>query len=195
MKNSTILLLLTMFLALAGYSQKIKQISGNLTPLKGQKTINLEYSYDGVLVGDMKESDYINKKVSEYNSKEPGKGDTWKVAWANDRKTRYQPKFEELFNKYLGEVGMIAKPGATDAQYTILVKTLMIEPGFNVGVVRRPAMIEADIMLMETANPGKVLSQSTVTRVPGSDVMGFDFDSAGESQKHMQNLVKLMQNI
>jgi len=53
----------------------------------------------------------------------------------------------------------------------------MIEPGFNVGVVRRSASINVDIALVETGNPGNSLSEISITKVPGSDVMGFDFDS------------------
>jgi hypothetical protein len=159
------------------YGQKIKQISGSLTPLKGEKQINIQYVYEGLIVGDLNETAYINKKVSEYNSKEPGKGDKWKENWFNDRKTRYQPKFEELFNKYLEEVGMSAKEGATDTRYTVIVKTKMIEPGFNVGVMRRSAKIDVEVAVIETNKPETKIADYSVDNIPGSDAMGFDFDS------------------
>jgi hypothetical protein len=177
MKTKTFLLVCLIAAVTAGYGQKIKQISGDLSQLKGQKTLNLQYSYDGLLVGDMNEVEYINQKVKKYNADEPGKGDKWKEAWVNDRKTRYQPKFEELFNKYLEEIGMVAKEGATDARYSIVIKTIMIEPGFNVGVVRRPASINVETDITETSNQGNSTSKISFTKVPGSDVMGFDFDS------------------
>jgi len=159
------------------YGQKIKQLSGSLPPLKGEKTLNLQYVYEGLHVGEMQEVDYIKKKVTEYNSKEAGKGDKWKENWFNDRKTRYQPKFEELFNKYLEEIGMVAKEGATDARYTVIIKTIMIEPGFNVGVMRRPARIEVEMIIIETNKPEAKIAEYSVVNIPGADVMGYDFDS------------------
>jgi len=177
MKIRILLLACLIAVASAMYGQKIKQLSGNLPPLKGEKTLNLQYDYEGLHVGEMQEGDYIKKKVTEYNSKEAGKGDKWKENWSNDRKTRYQPKFEELFNKYLEEIGMVAKEGATDARYTVIIKTVMIEPGFNVGVMRRPARIEVEMIIIETNKPEAKIAEYSVVNIPGSDVMGYDFDS------------------
>jgi hypothetical protein len=176
MKVKFIILFCLIALVSTGYGQKIKLESGSLSPLKGQKSVSIQYSYEGLLVGKMSESDYIKKKVTDYNADEPGRGDTWKEAWKNDRKTRFQPKFEELFNKYLEEVGMTAKESASDAIYTIVVKTTMIEPGWNVGVMRSPAFINVDIDVVETSNPSNVVSSVSVLKSPGADVMGYDFD-------------------
>lgn len=50
-------------------------------------------------VGKFKdEADFVNKKKSEYNKKENGRGDKWEKSWIADRELRYQPHFEELFN-------------------------------------------------------------------------------------------------
>jgi len=57
----------------------------------------------------------------EYNSVEAGKGEKWKEIWLSNRKTKYQPKFDAVFNKYLKEVGKSAVEGA-DAKYTINVR-------------------------------------------------------------------------
>lgn len=176
MKKSIILMIFVSLVFLA-QAQKIKLVSGNLTFLKGEKAINLQYYYDNVKVGDMDESKYIKKKVTEYNAKEPGKGDKWLENWKNDRKTRYEPKFEELFNKYLEEVNTKAKEGDATAQYTLLIKTKMIEPGFNVGVVRRPAKIDVEVEISAAGSPENKLAELTIFDVPGADAMGFDFDS------------------
>ncbi|MDO9254519.1 MAG: hypothetical protein Q7U54_03330 [Bacteroidales bacterium] len=176
MKKSIILMIFVSLVFLA-QAQKIKLVSGNLTFLKGEKSINLQYYYDNVKVGDMDESNYIKKKVTEYNAKEPGKGDKWLENWKNDRKTRYEPKFEELFNKYLEEVNTKAKEGDADAKYTLLIKTKMIEPGFNVGVVRRPAKIDVEVEISAAGSPENKLAELTIFDVPGADAMGFDFDS------------------
>jgi hypothetical protein len=82
-------------------AQKIKLVSGDLSFLKGQTKLNVEYIYDGMMVGKKPEVEYIKEKVEKYNKDEAGKGDKWLVSWKNDRTTRFQPKFEELLNKYL----------------------------------------------------------------------------------------------
>jgi hypothetical protein len=57
----------------------MKLASGKLDFLKGQKTINLVYSYNDMRVGKGTEQEYITKKVTEYNKDKPGKGDEWKT--------------------------------------------------------------------------------------------------------------------
>lgn len=176
MKKIAILMVFVAF-AFAAQAQKIKLVSGDLTFLKDEKSINLQYNYDNVMVGDKQEADYIKKKVTEYNAKEAGKGDKWLENWKNDRKTRYEPKFEELFNKYLEEINTKAKENDAEAKYTILIKTKMIEPGFNVGVMRRPAKIDVVVEISASGSPENKLAELTIYDIPGADVMGYDFDS------------------
>ena len=58
-------------------AQSLKLESGTLEFLKGEKSLNVEYVYDGLTVGKLAEKDYIEKKVAEYNTKEAGTGDKW----------------------------------------------------------------------------------------------------------------------
>lgn len=98
-------------------------------------------------------------------------------AWYNDRPTRYQPKFEELLNSYLSEDGMSVKPGATEATYLIILKTNMIGPGFNVGVWRKPASINVEVSIVENNQIRNNIAKISITKIPGQDAMGYDFDS------------------
>src|SRR5262249_1181495 len=99
-KKSFALLLFTLFLV-RSQAQHIKLLEGNIDALKNEKTISVEYTYDDMRVGKYdKEKDYINDKTADYNKKEPGKGDTWAKNWVGDRNYRYEPKFNELFEKY-----------------------------------------------------------------------------------------------
>ena len=170
MKKS--LLLLFMALAFHGFAQRIKMTEGNASALKGQSSINFEFTYDGVRVGKYAdEKDYIEKKKSEYNKKEPGKGDEWERNWKSDRKTRFEPRFIESF----ADGGFSAKD---DAKYTLIFNTTFIEPGFNIGITRRPAYIDGVAVLVATGDKSKVLAKFTVDNAPGRDVMGFDYDTS-----------------
>lgn len=177
MKKTLVLLLLTCFCVLS-FAQKVSLTKGDFTPLKGQKFINIKYDYSNVSVGDFKkEQDYIDAKVAEYNKKEAGKGDSWKTAWFNDRPTRFEPKFEELINEYLGRVNVAVSQNNKEAEYTIIVRLLFVEPGYNVYFSRKPAMINTEIDLVKTSNPSVVLGTLSAKNMPGSTYGGYDFDT------------------
>ena len=157
-------------------AQKLKVVSGKLDFLKGQTALNVEYNYDDMAVGKMTEEDYIAKKVEKGNSTEAGKGDKWKEAWVNDRETRFQPKFEELMNKYLKKADVYISAGNKDAEYTLILKTVFTEPGFNVGVMSRPAYISTEVTFVKTGTTEE-MAKITLTKAPGAGAMGYDFDT------------------
>jgi len=166
-------LLFLFFIAISfqGLAQKIKLTEGNVSALKGQNSVNLEFTYDGVSVGKYpNEKDYIDKKKADYNAKEPGKGDKWEKDWYGDRKGRFEPRFIESFTA----AGMSAKP---DAQYTIVFNTVSIEPGFNIGIARKYAFIDGTAVLVATNDKSKVLAKFTIDNAPGRTYGGYDFDT------------------
>jgi hypothetical protein len=155
-------------------AQKIRLAEGDLSPLAGEKELNVEFDYKDMKVGKMTETEYVNKKRDEYNKKEAGKGDNWVKAWEDDRETRFEPKFLQSFNQFSG--GMTAGPLAS-AKYTMLVKTTFTEPGYNIVVHRVNAQINLDATIVETANRSKVVAKITVEKSPGGAWFDNDFDT------------------
>lgn len=98
-----------------------------------------------------REEDYVNKKVEDYNNKYPGtgRGDQWKEAWIGDREARFEPKFEELLNNYLKPKGISIAPEHTGAVYTMILKTTFTEPGFNVYITKKPAIVNVEAILLK----------------------------------------------
>jgi hypothetical protein len=171
-------------------AQKVKVENGKFDALKGQSKVNVSYSYENMGVGKFeKEEDYLNEKVTEKNEDEAGTGDEWKRKWMDDRESRFEPKFEELMNEYLKEEGVMVGR-YPDAKYTLVIHTTFTEPGFNVGVMRRPAYINANIHLVETANMKQDIAMAKVEKVPGRDAMGFDFDTGYRLQESYAKLGK-----
>jgi hypothetical protein len=169
---------ITFVAADASLAQRVDLRSGDVSVLSGQKTVNVEYDYSQFGVGKFAtEQEYLDKKSAEYNAKEAGKGDAWKKAWVEDRKNRYEPKFEELFNKGLEDKGITAVKARPDAQYTLIVKTKFIEPGFNVGVMRKNAYVDYEVDLVESANKSAKVAEIGMRNVPGGQFGGFDFDT------------------
>ncbi len=179
MKKILLLLLTSLFLSgfTGVYAQKIKLVKGDLSFLKGQSELNIEYDYSDMAVGKFdNEKDYINQKKEDYNSKEPGRGDSWAEDWEADRGNTYEPKFQELFNKYMEKVGLSILHNS-DAKYTMNFHTTFTEPGFNVGVWRGNAYIDAEIKIYETAKPENVLAVITVAKAAGKSFGGNDYDT------------------
>ena len=153
-------------------AQKVKVTEGSIDAIKGETSINLEFTYDNMKVGKFDhEADYIAKKTDDYNKKEAGKGDTWAKAWVDDRKYRFEPKFEELFTEYSD------KTKDKNAKYTLIFKTIFTEPGYNVGVMRKNAKIDAIVLIVETANRNNVVAKLTVDDALGRTFGGYDFDT------------------
>jgi hypothetical protein len=160
-------------------AQKVKVVEGSLKPLKGETAINTKFTYDNMTVGkDLTEKEYIEKKKKDYDAKEPGRGDKWEKDWYNDRKERFEPQFHELFAKHSKMQVNAGKP-----RYTLIFHTTRTEPGWNVGVMRAPARIDAEVLIVETANQGNVVAKMTVTNAPGRDAVGYDFDTGYRIQE------------
>ena len=64
-----------------------------------------------------------------------------------------------------------------DAKYTMIVKTVSIEPGWNIGISRKNAEIDLEVWIVETANKSSKLASFTISNVPGGTAFGYDFDT------------------
>ena len=165
----------------ATFAAIVKLNSGSLGFLKGETQVNVVYSYEGMRVSKFEhEQDYIDKKVAEFNNKEAGKGELWRQGWVADRAERYQPKFEELLNRYLADRKSSLKFGSfKDAKYTLILKTTFTEPGWvGLGLIRQSSLISADAVFLETQNRATPLAALTITKSPGFGAMGYDYDPA-----------------
>lgn len=162
------------------YAQNIVLTSGSLAPLKTEHVLKFEFTYNEMLVGKMTEAEYVEKKVADYNAKEAGKGDTWKENWIADRETRFQPKFLELFDKYMEEKKISS--GTDGANYVAVVNTDFTEPGFNVGVVRRNASIDLSCKILNIAT-GEQVASLKIRNASANNFWGTDFDSGYRLQE------------
>ena len=177
MKKTILFSILFFGMLFSSFSQVVLK-SGNLKTLKGEKNIKIEYDYSNIAIPKFNsEKEYVDSKVKDYNEKESGKGEKWKESWINSRKERYQPKFEELFNEKVAKKELVASESANNTKITLIVKTTFIEPGFNVGVWKKPAYVNFEFLFVETANHSKVIAQLFANEVPGSQAMGFDYDA------------------
>ncbi len=170
--KSFLLLAAIVFSSFSGNAQLVDLNKGDLSILNGETTINIEFTYEKLVVGDDgKEDAYIKRKRQELNEKEKGSGEIWARKWEEDKKKRYEPKF------ILGFTNTGKMTVSATAKYTIIFNTKLIEPGYSVGVAKRNAGIDGTVTIVETANPGKKLIVLSVEK-PGENMFrGAAFDA------------------
>jgi len=168
-------LALVLFMAICGFGQKVELLEGNLSVLKSEKSIDFSFNYDSMTIGKGRhatpEAEYVAKKISEYNKKTPGKGDEWAKAWKDDRDSRYQPAFTKMFEQY-SSMQMSAS-----SKYTLIFKTTMTEPGFNIVVHQEPAQIDGLVWIVETANKSHVIAKLSLVKADGRGYWGSEYDT------------------
>ncbi len=147
----------------------------DLSFLSGQSKLNIEYNYDKMMVADATEEAYKQEKIAKFNEKQPGKGERWAEKWVNARTLSYEPMFEELISKFVFKAngGSVAKKQA-DAKYTVLVKTLNTDPGWNAVVMKRNPKCVFEISIIEVAT-GKVKAKGEM-KASGILMGGSDWD-------------------
>src|SRR5512144_769871 len=147
MKKISFLIVICVALGLSSAvnAQKIALKSGSVESLGTLSEIRVEYTYDDMMVGKLKEADYLAKKSEEYNKKEPGKGDQWKLDWVSDRETKFQPRFQDGFNNFCKMLNVNFKidPNAA-GKVRMVIHTTFTEPGFNIYMTSKNASINAE---------------------------------------------------
>ncbi|MBL9136313.1 MAG: hypothetical protein JNK85_10610 [Verrucomicrobiales bacterium] len=179
-KSLSFLLALTSVAFLTGCAPDVAIMkSGSLSFLVSQKQVNVEYDYSDMRVGKFpREADYLAPRVAEMNAKEPGRGDQWRNAWIDDRARRFQPKFEMLLNDMVSNGKLDVNFGNyPNAEYTLIFKTTFTEPGWNVGIMRHPAFIDGEAAFVSTQNRQNRVAVVGITKSPGADAWGFDFET------------------
>lgn len=180
MKKVITTFLLLSCIATLSFAQSIVLTSGSVDFIKDQKVIDFSFSYEEMLVGKLTEQEYVDKKTSEYNKKEDGKGEEWKKAWYGDRTERFEPKFLELFDKYMSEVGIAA--GTEGAKYRIEINTDFTEPGWNVGVMRQNASVDLSCKVKDIET-GEQVASIRIRNASANNFWGTDFTSGYRVQE------------
>jgi len=153
-------------------AQEVDLTRGDLSVLKGESSVNFEFTYEKMAVGDFnKEADYIKKRVTEMNTKEPGSGDNWVLEWEAQKKNYFGDKFMLGFFKHF------EASYDKSAKYTLIFNTKALEPGYQVGVSKKNAGVDGTLTLIETGKPEKKLAILFIERKPETIWRGAAFDA------------------
>ncbi|MBJ7879382.1 hypothetical protein [Gelidibacter salicanalis] len=163
---------LAILFTLSTMAQKPLLIEGQWKSLTSIEKFDLEFDYSDIEIPDFdKEEDYIAVKMKEKEESNPGDGLIWKEKYYSDRDVHYEPRFVESFNKRGDEK---SSEDYNDSEYVLKVHTTKLYHGWNVGVMRKPARIDAIISIYKRGEETAIFKVK-YEDVKGADAMGYDF--------------------
>ena len=170
--NCLAIIIALLFTSITIQAQDVNMMKGSLAFLKDEKTINVEFTYEKMSVGDFgKEADYIKNRKQEMNTKEAGTGDAWAIKWEEDKQKRYEPKF------ILGYTNLSGMTISKDAKYTLIFNTKALEQGYSIGISKRNAGIDGTVTIVASADRTKKLAMLSVERPEENKFRGAAFDA------------------
>ena len=123
-----------------------QKISGNISPLKNQKEVNLVLDFSGALVNGEAESKYI---ADETKGKSKAEKEEWMSEWKEKLREDTYAMLENDLNKAVSSK-WFSVGDYKDAEYTIIVKVKEITTGFFAGPFTKPSAVQADVRIVKT---------------------------------------------
>jgi len=163
-----------LFFSVALLAQRGDVVEGSWKSLKSITEFDLEFDYSNVQIRDFdSEEAYVAETVKTKEIDKKGSGEAWKKRWYEDRELYFEPRFITLFNKQ----GYYKATKDNDAaNYIMKVITTRHYNGWNAGLIRNPARIDATISIYKKGKTDPLFS-ATYENVRGTDASGYDFDS------------------
>lgn len=139
------------------FSKRMEVLEGDFKNLKEIKNYDVVFDYTGVMIPKFdSEEGFLADKMSKREEKEAGAGEVFKSSWFNDRENKYHIEFIDSFNKYARKKGITVSENS-GAKYIINIHTLIIYPGYNVGVSSSSSAIKAELSIYDKDNPDILL--------------------------------------
>lgn len=133
-------------LLIATIGASAQKLSGNISPLKGQKEVNVVLDFSGVLVNKQSEESHIAFSTKDKTEEEKAQWLTeWNVKLRNDAYERLIVNLNKAANKKGFSVG-----NYPNAEYTIYVKVKNIDPGYFAGIMAKASYVWAEVDFVKT---------------------------------------------
>lgn len=185
--------ILFVFITTICFSQKAKIQEGGFKELKGISEFNLVFDYTDVAIPKYKsEEAFLKDKMEKRDKKEPGTGQKFKESWFADRESQYEPKFIESFNKRFENGEVKVGKDLNSAVYTMKIHTTSLSAGYNIGISRKDAMIDAIITVYKNDNPDNAIFVVKYTGALGAGAHGHDYDSGYRISECYAKLAKTL---
>lgn len=147
-------------------AQKIQWTKGDLSVLKGQKGVVTKVDYAGMQVSDMSEKAFLDERRATFNSEKPGEGDKFYDNWEAAKKAE-DGKFVKRFNEHFTKAAKEKVTAGAEGPYTIILKPTSMDLGKGRYFGTKPALVDFDIFIVESANPSNIIAQGSARQVKG----------------------------
>lgn len=166
MKKIILLIAVSLSMLSVANAQKIKMESGDLKFLKDVAEVSVVFEYpEDMKYGKTTLKEYVDKKVADKEKKKEGSGEEWKERFYDDR-NQFNDQFVYSFEKNTGDLYVAADD--PDLEYTMIVKTTFMEPGFFIGIRSKKAAIDLEISFVKTDAPDDVIASVKISKAPGA---------------------------
>ena len=160
-------------------SQVFKTASGSLESISGVERYNVifEYAEDLEVPKYRSEEIFLEEHSKKKNTKEFGSGEVFKNLWFSNREKLFEPKFIQEFNFFnLKEKQVTLAKNVSDAKYTIVIRTSLIDPGNSNFFFKKDARIEVTIRVYKSDSPNQVLYTTEMVDVHSKGASTGDYD-------------------
>jgi len=128
-----------------------QKFSPKPTFLSGQKELNVSFDFEDITFDGKSQEAYIDDKLNEKTEEEI---ETWLKEWNNEFPERFKTALIECVNKEFKGKTIISEN--SNAEYTIYIKCIDIDPGKFAGPFSKPAKIVSQINIVNSE--GEVVS-------------------------------------
>ena len=146
-----------------------QKLTGDISPLKTQKEVNVVIDFSGKTVNDNPEEKYISEETKDKTQEEK---EQWISEWNEKIPVEAFPALIKDLNEETSKLG-ITFGNYPNAEYTIKIKVLNIEPGHFAGPFSRPAVIKAMVSFHKKGETNSFASVEIERRAKEKIVMPY----------------------
>jgi hypothetical protein len=143
-KKSLFVALLLVATIFSASAQNFKK--GSITFLKSQTVVNLVFDFEGVTIDGDSEESLVKERMADRKTND--EAEDWKTKWYGE----WRENFKSAFTKYCNDELKSSMVVGTypEAEYTIKVKIVDIDPGNFAGPFSNPAKLRAKFNIVKT---------------------------------------------
>jgi len=159
--------------------QIFKTGSGTLDAISGVDRYNLvfEYAEDLKIPKYASEEAFLDTYAKKKDKKEAGAGTTFKNNWYTNRSILFEPRFIQEFNFFnLKEKQVTVAKDISDADYTMVLRTSLIDPGNSNFFFKKDARLEVTISIYKSDEPQQILYATEMVDVHSKGASTGDYD-------------------
>lgn len=168
-----------LFLPIVFYAQIFNTAQGDINSIAGIERYNIVFEYDE----DLKipkyasEQSFLEHHAEKKENKVSGSGEIFKQLWFTNRQQQFEPKFIQEFNFFnRKEKQVTVARNISDSDYTMVVRTSLIDPGNSNFFLKKDARLEVTIQIYKSDTPEQILYTTELVDVHSRGASTGDYD-------------------